>query len=46
MGQNVTGEDVQDELTCRNAARSITRSYFRGSAGALLVFDVTERSSG
>lgn len=33
-------------LTVMSDRRSITRSYFRGSAGSLLVFDVTERSSG
>lgn len=43
-------EDKQVKLSCWDTAgqesfRSITRSYYRGAAGALLVYDITRRET-
>lgn len=45
---NVSGESVKLQIwdtAGQESFRSITRAYYRGSAAALLVFDVTNRSS-
>lgn len=46
----LTIEDKQVKLSCWDTAgqesfRSITRSYYRGAAGALLVYDITRRDT-
>ncbi|RZS03428.1 hypothetical protein BHM03_00033608 [Ensete ventricosum] len=33
------------DTLCREASGSITRSYYRGAAGALLVYDITRRET-
>jgi Ras-related protein Rab-2A len=45
---NIAGESVKLQVwdtAGQESFRSITRAYYRGSAAALLVFDVTNRSS-
>uniref|UniRef100_A0A1B6J019 Ras-related protein Rab-4B n=1 Tax=Homalodisca liturata TaxID=320908 RepID=A0A1B6J019_9HEMI len=45
---NVAGKSVKLQIwdtAGQERFRSVTRSYYRGAAGALLVFDITNRES-
>lgn len=44
----IEGQDIKLQIwdtAGSESFRSITRSYYRGAAGALLVFDITRRES-
>ncbi|KAK1431080.1 hypothetical protein QVD17_14297 [Tagetes erecta] len=43
---SINGRDIEVELQAgQESFRSITRSYYRGAAGALLVYDITRRET-